>query len=61
MGGPVEVLEMVVGARTGIVVTNQKGNGGAGGPALEHPRQDFDPIGFISLGGESALAGTASV
>ena len=52
---------MVVGARTGVVVANQKGNGGAGGPALEHPRQDFDPIGLISLGGESALAGTTSV
>ena len=61
MRGAVEVPEMVVGARAGVVVADQDGDRGAGGPTLEHPGEDLGPVGLAPLGGQSTLAGSSTV
>ena len=61
MGGSVQIAEVIVGGGSGVVVADQHGNRGSGGPAFEHAGQDLGPIGLPSLSGEVALAGATAV
>ena len=52
---------MVVGARTGVVVSNQDGDGSAGRQAFEDTGKYLCPVGFVALRGEAALTRATAV
>lgn len=61
VGGSVFGLKLVVIAGSLIVVMDDEGDGGSGGAVLIYAREDLDFIGFLSLGGDFGLTGSASV
>ena len=61
VGRSIQIAEVVVGGGSGVVVADQHGNRGSGGPAFEHAGQDLCPVGFSTLAGEVALARATAV
>ena len=61
VGGPVDIAQMLVGLRAGVLVSHQDRNRGTGGVAAEDTRQDLGCVGLGALGDEPALARAAPV
>ena len=59
MAWPEAILDLLVVARALVLVLHQQADGGAGGPAFEHARQDAHLVRFASLAGELRGAGAA--
>ena len=61
MGRAVDVAKVVVGAAVVVLVANDDCDRRAGRVALEDSGQNLGLVGFVALGDESRLAGTATI
>ena len=61
MGGTVFGAEFVVVAGALVFVTDDEGDGGAGGAVVFDAGEDLDLVGFLALGDDFGLSGAASV
>ena len=61
MGGPVDVLHVLVGRGPRVLVAHQESDGRADGLALEDAGQDLDAVGLLARRREPALAGAPPV